>query len=72
MHQACCCLQVHDQRNTMVPEEEGGNEVWLDGSAQSSPDPDLGTKARNMIQGQRQYYDMVHVIKEQASLDNAA
>ena len=54
----------------MVPEEEGGNEVWLDGDAKapSPPAADLGAQARNMIQGQRQYYDMVHVVKEQASL----
>ena len=51
----------------MVPEAEGGNEVWLDGSAPSPPDPNIGAQARSMIQGQRQYYDMVHVIKEKAS-----
>lgn len=54
----------------MVAETEGGNEVWLDGAAPSPQDPDMGAQARSMIQGQRQYYDMVHVIKEQASLES--
>ncbi len=63
-------MQVHDQRSAMTEEEEGAADVWLDGKV-SSPQEDTGlnSQARHMIQGQRQYYDEVHVIKEQVCID---
>lgn len=58
--------QVHDQRSAMTEEEEGATDVWLDGKASSSQENSgLKSEARHMIQGQHQYYDEVHVIKEQ-------
>ena len=58
-------LQVHDQRSAMTEEEEAANQVWLDGRAPPQEGPGLESQARHMIQNQRQYYDEVHVIKEQ-------
>ena len=59
-------VQVHDQRSIMTEEEEGAGSVWLDGQvASTQEDSGLQSQARHMIQGQRQYYDEVHVIKEQ-------
>ena len=58
-------LQVHDQRSAMTEEEECANQVWLDGRAPPQEGSGLESQARHMIQGQRQYYDEVHVIKEQ-------
>ena len=49
----------------MTEEEEGANQIWLDGSAPSQEEGGLQSQARHMIQGQQQYYDEVHVIKEQ-------
>ena len=58
--------QVHDQRSAMTEEEEGATDVWLDGKASSSQENSgLKPEARHMIQGQHQYYDEGHVIKEQ-------
>ncbi len=58
--------QVHDQRSATTEEEEGATDMWLDGVASSSQEESgLASQARHMIQGQRQYYDEVHVIKEQ-------
>ena len=51
----------------MVNEEDSGNNMWLDGNVASPMGPGVESQARHMIQGQRQYYDMVHVIKEQVS-----
>ncbi|DBA90498.1 hypothetical protein WJX77_002407 [Trebouxia sp. C0004] len=59
-------LKVHDQRSATTAEEEGATDIWLDGVASSSQEESgLASQARHMIQGQRQYYDEVHVIKEQ-------
>ena len=49
----------------MAEEEEAANQVWLDGRAPSQEAPSVEVQARDMIQNQRQYYDEVHVIKEQ-------
>lgn len=49
----------------MTEEEEEANQAWLDGRAPSQEEGRLESQARHMIQGQRQYYDEVHVIKEQ-------
>ena len=49
----------------MTEEEEAANQVWLDGRASPQEDTALESQARHMIQNQRQYYDEVHVIKEQ-------
>ena len=46
-------------------EEDSGNKMWLDGDVASPVSPGVDSQARHMIQGQRQYYDMVHVVKEQ-------
>lgn len=56
---------MHDQRSAMAEEEEAANQVWLDGRAASQEPPGVEVQARDMIQNQRQYYDEVHVIKEQ-------
>ncbi len=57
---------MHDQRSATTEEEEGATDIWLDGVASSSQEESgLASQARHMIQGQRQYYDEVHVIKEQ-------
>lgn len=61
-------LQVHDQRSAVTEEEELANQVWLDGKAPPQQGSDLEPEARHMIQSQRQYYDEVHVIKEQVCL----
>ena len=58
-------LQVHDQRSAMTEEEEAANQVWLDGGTPPQQNMGLESQARHMIQNQRQYYDEVHVIKEQ-------
>ena len=65
-------MQVHDQRNVLSEEESGANTAWLDGRASPGEDPALGTQAQTMIQGQRQYYDEVHVIKQQVMLHETA
>lgn len=58
--------QVHDQRSATTEEEEDATGIWLDGVASSSQqESGLAPQARHMIRGQRQYYDEVHVIKEQ-------
>lgn len=58
-------LQVHDQRSAMAEEEEAANQVWLDGRAATPEATAVEVQAQHMIQNQRQYYDEVHVIKEQ-------
>ncbi|KAL3130584.1 hypothetical protein ABBQ38_008389 [Trebouxia sp. C0009 RCD-2024] len=58
-------LKVHDQRSAVTEEEELANHVWLDGRVPPQQGSDLEPEARHMIQSQRQYYDEVHVIKEQ-------
>ena len=59
-------MQVHDQRNVLTEEESVANAAWLDGRASPGEDPAPGP--RTMIQGQRQYYDEVHVIKQEVLL----
>ena len=63
---------MHDQRNILTEEESGANTAWLDGRGSPGEDPGLGAQARTMIQGQRQYYDEVHVIKQQVMLHECA
>ena len=58
-------MQVHDQRSAWTEEEAGANTAWLDGQVPPQQDTALPPPAHTMIQGQRQYYDEVHVIKEQ-------
>ena len=52
----------------MTEEEEAANRVWMDGRMVPQQDTSLEPQARYMIQSQRQYYDEVHVIKEQVRL----
>ena len=49
----------------MTEEEEGATNVWLDGRAPAPENSGLASQAHHIIKGQRQYYDEVHVIKEQ-------
>ena len=49
----------------MTEEEEAANQVWLDGGTPPQQNMGSESQARHMIQNQQQYYDEVHVIKEQ-------
>lgn len=61
-------VQVHDQRSATTEEDGGTNAAWLDGRASPQGNAALDSQAQAMIQGQHQYYDEVHVIKEQVQI----